>query len=151
MKEHINRLSQSIADYKKPVMETDTLEIKTKIEVWTTKKGSFLIKSSNELPLRGFVVSTDRRLKIEKKNFFAGEVNIEYEIDACTCTEGEIIKGEIDIISNGGELTIPYEIEVEEKSLKTETGKIKNLVHFANLVQFDYEEALRIFKSIIFR
>ena len=51
------------------------------------------------------------------------------------------------MVSNGGELSIPVKIKVESVSYTTSIGELKNLFHFANLVQMNYDEALNIFKS----
>ncbi len=147
MKELIDKLSLGIIEYTKPVMEVSVDEISLSMEAEKVHEGSFKIVSANELPLKGIIFSTDNRLTIENNQFIGIDNVINYKVNTAYVNGGEEIKGNINIISNGGEISIPFVINIVSVSADTTTGSVKNLFHFANLVQMSYDEAVKLFKS----
>ncbi len=51
------------------------------------------------------------------------------------------------LISSCGEYAIPYTVSVRRPQLQSSLGIIKNLFHFTNLAQTDWEEAVSLFYS----
>ncbi len=147
MKEFIERLSKGIIEYEKPVLELSESALELTLDMGEVRKGYFLIKSSNNIPLKCVVYSSSECLRILNNQFTGIEGKIEYEIDTTMVEVGESIHGYIDVVSNGGEASIKYDVKVESKSAETNIGKIKNMFHFANFVQTNYEEALGLFTS----
>lgn len=147
MKELIDKLSLGVIKYEKPVMEVSITEITIKMETEKLLRGNFEVISTNDKKLKGIIFSTDNRLTIENNNFIGKENIINYSINTKYVEKGEEIKGSINIVSNGGELSIPFNITVDSISAETTLGSIKNLFHFSNLVQMSYDEALKLFSS----
>lgn len=150
MKELIDKLSLGVIDYLRPIIEVSINQLELKMEAKKTHSGSFRIVSTNEKELKGIVFSTDNRVVIENNQFIGRENTIHYKINTDYTEQGEDIKGFINIVSNGGEVAIPYCICVDSVSAETTTGNVKNLFHFANLVQMSYDEALKLFSSPYF-
>lgn len=147
MKELIDKLSLGVIEYTKPVIEVSADEIILNIEAERVYEGSFKIISANEMPLKGIIYSTDNRLSIINGQFIGTDNTIRYKVDTKYSDISEEIKGNINIISNGGELSIPFTVSVVATGADTTQGIIKNLFHFANLVQTSYDEAVKLFKS----
>lgn len=104
----------------------------------------------NDKTIKGVVYSTHEKFRIINNTFLGKEIAIKYEIDTFGMFENEEIAGNINIVSNGGEAAIPFKINIKPMCIETTIGEVKNLFHFANLVQTSYDEAISIFKSARF-
>lgn len=147
MKELIGKLSRGIIEYNLPEVEVSVTDIDKTIETGELYRGSFEIFGKNDNELKGIVYSTSEKFKIVNDQF-VGKVNrIEYIIDGKYCETGDVIEGRVNIVSNGGELFVPYRINVKEESIPSSLGEISNMFHFINLVKQEYDEALKMFLS----
>lgn len=145
MRGKINRLSKGIFDKNIPELEISKGLIEGTMKTDGVLSGSFVIKSAMEA---SGILYTDTGRIVLKENTFAGKsAEIHYEIHSTGVLPGEKIKGRIWIISDGGEFTLPCEVQVEAPFALTSMGKIRNTFHFTNLVRNHYEEARRLFQS----
>ncbi len=151
MKDIINKLSEGIVDYDVPILEASVYSIDLSIEAGSVFDGEFEIASLNNIEMKGIIYSTHESFVIVNNNFVSAREVIHYKINASNCNESDHIKGLINIVSNGGEYSIKYNIKIEANSLKTSEGRMKNLFHFANFVQLNYEEAIKVFFSEEFK
>lgn len=149
MKELIDKLARGKIEYELPVLEASVHEIDTILSSEKLTEGSFEVYSSNNRMLKGMVYTTHEFVHIndEDRVFTGVSKNIRYYIDAEYLNEGDVIDGYINVVTNGGELAIPFKFAIECPSINSSIGEIKNLFHFANLVQMNYDEALSLFKS----
>lgn len=147
MKELIEKLSLGTTEYTKPEMEVNVEEISIRLETEKTYTGSFKVYSTNGKKLKGIVFSTDGRLTIENNQFIGMENIITYKVCTDYINKDEKITGFINVVSNGGEVSVPFTISVDAISAETTIGRIINLFQFANLVQASYDEALKLFIS----
>ena len=147
MKELIEKLARGVIEYDVPVLEVSVSEIDKKVHSEKAFRSSFTVFSSNDAMLKGFVYSTNEYIVIEDKTFSGKSQEIHFSVATEYINDGDEVTGEINIVSNGGEVVIPVNIKVESVSYTTSIGELKNLFHFANLVQMNYDEALTIFKT----
>lgn len=131
--------------------QSGCLEISCQTIEFNVKPGeviedSFTIHAANQFA-QGKVYSSDTRIRLYETEFKGEETEIGYCFDGTTVEAGSNIKGEIVIISNCGEYTIPYHIEVQKLQLQCSLGNVKNLFHFTNLAQTNWEEAVALFYS----
>lgn len=150
MKELIDKLALGIIEYDLPVLEASVSEIERTLSSEKVYEDSFTVYSSNNIPLKGFVYATNENINIIDKQFVGKSYVIKYSVDTEYINEGDTVKCDINVVSNGGELIIPVKFKVGSASIVSSIGEIKNLFHFANLVQTNYEEALAIFKTPAF-
>lgn len=113
------------------------------------RKGYFEIRNliPTHSPMTGFVYSTNIRMDIVTKEFKGDQVVIEYTFDSTGLEEGDVVSGEIIVVTDRGEFQLKYEAVMERASLYSSMGHIKNLFHFANLAQTNWEEAVQLFYS----
>lgn len=109
-------------------------------------EGSFYIYADWSLA-EGRIYSSDTRMRLSDVEFRGKESEIGYCFDALAAEAGNTIKGEFDIISNCKEYTIPYKINVQKPQLVSSIGNIKNMFHFTNLAQTNWNEAVKLFYS----
>ncbi|MGN0377139.1 MAG: DUF5717 family protein [Suilimivivens sp.] len=114
-------------------------------------EGSFFIYGSENKLTEGRVSSNRLRMKCLTENFTGTKEEIFYRFDASDMEEGENVKGEFCIISNQGEYSIPFEVNVIASAIESSLGSIKNLFHFTNLAKTSFTEAVNLFYSPKFK
>lgn len=109
--------------------------------------GVFSVQANEKQEIMGFVLSNQNRMTCNPAYFDTHRVEIEYCFDARGMEEGEVLQGEIEIVTSQGEYYLPYVVTVEYFKMGSSMGDIKNLFHFANLAKCSWEEALGLFYS----
>lgn len=151
MKELIGKLSRGVIEYSSPSVEVSVTEIDKEIKYGQTVNGAFSVFCENESELKGIVYSTSPRVVLENGNFIGRDTLIKYEVDTSGCENEDIITGFFNIVTSGGEVTIPYCFKVRHALESEAVGEIKDLFQFTNLVKTDYEQAVPFFKNDRFK
>lgn len=110
-------------------------------------RGSFTIKSTNQVNVRGLVYVTSRRITIEENGFDGLNNTIRFTYDGSGLHPGDTETGTFDIVCNAGEYSLRFAAFVEKPFVMTSYGKVQSLKNFAHLAMADYMEAHRLFKS----
>ncbi len=145
MRTKISKLAKGIFDKTTPELTVSVEIIQILLPTGGMTLGSFSLDSQNGIDARGLLYSDSAYLILKESSFIGKHAVIHYEVQVEGVKPGKQLKGAIQIVSDAGELALPYEITVEEKYLDSSMGKIKNLFHFTNLVKNHYEEALHLF------
>lgn len=112
MQENINRLSQGQIEYDSPELSVSPDNIRLTVASNQTVSGAIDIVASESVS--GFVISDNPRMKLESDEVYGAEDKVNYTFDATGYEAGEIIKGSICIVCNGGERAVPYAVTVTE-------------------------------------
>lgn len=147
MKEKIERFSKGEFEYELPLICLSEEEIKLTIEAGKMAEGSFTVSNSASRPMKGLVYSTDRLMVPQNTSFYNAANTIHYQFNAASLKAGQEIHGEFNIVSDCGEISIPFEVQVESCFCMSSLGKIKDLFQFTNLARMDWSEAKRVFRS----
>ncbi|MBQ3544953.1 MAG: hypothetical protein IJA34_08220 [Lachnospiraceae bacterium] len=151
MKELIGKLSHGIIENNIAELEVSVTSIEESIEAGTVFRGKFEIFNKNEGELKGIIYSSNEYLRILNDQFVGKNSKIEYEVNTKYMEPGDIISGKINIVSNGGEVFIPFMINIIAESIPSSIGNISNIFHFLNLVKQEYDEAVKMFLSPDFK
>lgn len=147
MKEKIERFARGEFEYDLPALKLSLEEIVINVEAGKQYEGSFTIGNSANRVMKGLLYSSSRLLTFNQTAFAGKEINIIYRFDATYLKPSDIIQGKVVIISDCGEITVPFTAHVEASAISTSIGKIKNLSEFANLARMDWTEAKKVFRS----
>lgn len=147
MRKRIRAMAQGRFEYKEMEIKVSEERIERMAKKGELVKGSFVLESLDERRVKGLVYTTDRRMVCDDVQFHGRKVRIQYMFNTMGMEEGDTSKGEIYIESNAGELIVPYVISVQNHVVSSSIGKIRDLFHFANLAQKDFQEAYRLFCS----
>ena len=147
MRTKIGKLAKGIFDKTTPELTISVETIQMLLPAEGTALGNFSIDSQNGIDARGLLYSDSAYLVLKESSFIGTHAVIHYEVQAKGVKPGKQLNGAVQIVSDAGEITVPYEILVEEPYLDSSMGKIKNMFHFTNLVKNHYEEALNLFFS----
>ena len=147
MKEKILMLSKGDFDDNKPEIEISEKEILLEVECGSSVNGLVTIRSTNGCEIRAMIYSTQPWMHCDKQSFIGLEEKIGYTLETGTFEAGEILKGAFTIVSNAGEIRIPYEVRICAPFCESTAGVISEMDQFAQLAREDWQEALRIFRS----
>lgn len=147
MNENVTNLAAGVFSYEKPrlIMQESRIEIDAR--PGTEVGGAFSFDAAKGHTTSGFIFSTSTRLRLNISEFQGTSIHVNYFFDGTGMEEGDIIKGDICIISDCGEYTIPFVAVRKRQPILSSQGPIKNLFHFANLALEDFEEAYNVFYS----
>lgn len=127
-------------------LEFSCLNIELNTEPGEIVEDSFVIHAADKYA-EGKLYSTDTRIRLYETSFSGMETQVGYCFDGTFAEAGSSIRGEIVIISNRGEYVIPFSIRVQKPQFQSSLGNIRNLFHFTNLAQTNWEEAVALFYS----
>lgn len=146
MKERINRLAKGIIDSEQPKMTWSPEKIDETLRMNTLMQRNLWIGSENGLSVKGFVYSSNLRVRIPgDNNSFGGlRCRIVYEVDTSFLTAGDTITGSFYLVTNCGEEEIPYEFHVEVADAGKTLGDLKTAEDFLRVAENDMETALRL-------
>ena len=119
-------------------MEFDQEEVRT---------GSFTIEGEGGMPVNGFIYTSESRMKCTQETFRGVSSEIHYTFSSVGMEVGDTCKGKFIILSDKGEYSIPYEVNMEANYMYSSMGQIKNLFHFTNLARSNWSEAVSLYYS----
>ena len=147
MREIVDRLVNGFFEYENRKLTISESKIELSLHVDEIYRGSFHVTSVDGVLLKGYLYTSDVRMQLSAKQFEDADTEIFYEYSAVGLTEGDVQKGDIYIVSDSGEYYLPFVIGIDHQAIEGTQGAVKNLFHFANLAQSDWEEAVNLFYS----
>ncbi|MBQ4536474.1 MAG: hypothetical protein II994_02510 [Lachnospiraceae bacterium] len=150
MQEIINRILDGNFDYENVSLDFSCTKIELTLLKESAYEGSFTIHSAPGVLTSGYVVSTDLRMECLTPTFSGNNAEITYCFHGEQSRAGDVVKGAFHVISNHGEYYLPFEITIENGTMETSVGSVKNLFHFANLAKTNWQEAVNVFYSLEF-
>ena len=124
---------------------------KISIEAGTVYEGSFIVESANEFPIKGMVYDSRYLLRFENHNFISRRHEVTYSFDATCLEAGQNYRGHINVITDGGEFRLPYDISIVRPCVKYHDEKIDDLFKFASLAERNWGDAARLFVNDDFK
>jgi hypothetical protein len=134
----------------KPIVKVSVDNIQIITQVGTVTTGYFKVENIAGGRLRGRIFTSIPKLEIKETIFEDNSVEIEYMYLNTFITKEEHIEDVIEIVTNGGNVSIPIDIIVHEKSIDTVQGKIKDISQFAEYAKHNWDKAVDIFGEVSF-
>ncbi|MDO5574271.1 MAG: DUF5717 family protein [bacterium] len=147
MREIVDQLVNGFFEYENRKLTISESKIETSLHADEIYRGSFHITNVDGVLIKGYLYSSDARMHLVTKEFEDADTEIMYEYSAVGLSEGDVQKGDIYIVSDSGEYYLPFVISIDHHPVSGTQGIIRNLFHFANLAQSDWEEAVNLFYS----
>ena len=145
--EIVDKLLNGFFDYESGKLSFSVSRIEETIPAGEIYEGSFTIESIDESPASGNVYTSSMRLVCRIDSFEAKSVDVTFLFDSTGLEPGDIVKGDVQIVSDKGEYYIPFAFSIVRSIVKSSMGSIKNLFHFTNQAQMSWEEAVSLFYS----
>lgn len=147
MKQVLKRLKEGIYEYAEGTVEFSVPKISITGKKNEKLTGQITIWGNTKEEFCAYLYSSHYRMELEQEKITGQENVLSYVCDTYGMEEGDLIKGEITLISNAGQFLLPFEVVVAEELFQSSLGAVKNLFHFANLAKTNWNEAVSFFYS----
>ncbi len=145
MKEKINQYAKGIFEYSRPKLCLLPEMLEFSVAAGEAYEGSFVVKNKESSVMKG-MISTDCHYMLLKQDAFHGEKNeISFVFQAQHLSPGEVIKGNICIVTDCGSKLLPFSVSLHAPFFESSNGPIRDLAQFAELAQEKLQEAIGIF------
>lgn len=144
MKEEVNLIKQVNSDTT-PIVSLSITNLDIEVEEGKVYKDSFFIESENKVPIEGYVCTTSDKMVTEVERLEGVRQEIPFYFKGKLATAESSFEGEIVLITNGGEYTIPYSVQVTHKFIETSQGRISTMEEFVDIYKNNRKEALDLF------
>ncbi|MBR0146445.1 MAG: hypothetical protein IJM25_07285 [Eubacterium sp.] len=135
----------------RPDVQISKQNFKLNIEAGTVYEGAFTVESRNRFPIKGMVYDSRYLLRFENHSFISRRFEVRYSFDATCLEAGQNFRGHINVITDGGEFRLPYDISIVPPCVTSGSERIDDLFKFAALAERNWAEATRLFMSDDFR
>ena len=151
MKAIVEQYAKGEFRVERPLVDISQECFKLNIEAGTTYEGSFIVESKNDVPIKGMVYDSRYLLRFESHSFVSRRFEVRFSFNATCLEAGQTFRGHINVITDGGEKRIPYDISIVMPYVKYRDDKIDDLFKFAALAERSWKEAVRLFTTGEFR
>lgn len=147
MKEKVERLAKGNFAYAEPELLVSEDSLNISVTAGETFCGNFSVYNRDLSVMKGVLYSSCEIFTLEDKQFIGAENEIRYTVHAEFAKAGENFRGEVTIISECGEIRLPFEIHITQACCLSSEGEIRDMFQFAGLSQSDWNEAKAVFTS----
>lgn len=147
MKDKIERLAKGIFEYEQPELLLSEEMLSISVSAGEVFCGKFSVCNREMTLMKGVLYSSCELLVLNETQFVGRENEITYTVHAEYAKAGEVYKGSIAIVSECGEVKLPFVVRITPVCCMSSEGEIRDLFQFASLAQSNWEEAKRIFCS----
>lgn len=145
MKDKVERLAKGIFEYEQPAIVLSEEVISVEVSAGTVFCGKFSVRNRDMRVMKGVLYSSDEVLELNERQFVGADNEISYTVHGEYATPGEVQKGIITIVSEFGEVLLPFTVKIIPVACNSLAGEIRDLFQFAGLAQSDWFEAKRLF------
>lgn len=151
MRDKIRQFANGQFHKKSPKISISPERLSIQMEQEKDYHGSFLVTSTNDIEMKGFLQITNPVLRLETMELHGRSQQVDFYIRKEEYMPYEEQEGEIQILTNGGEFFLPFTIGVRgDDAVSSELGTIQDLYQFANMAKVNQDKALEIFCSPYF-
>ncbi len=151
LKEKIKQLAGGCFEYESPALLLSEEELIITVDAGGCYEGTLTVSNTLRTKITGQIYTSSTFFHIKEKELHGENPTITYTVEAKNLAPGDVIRGFLDIVSDSGEVKVPYIITAEPPFLNSSLGKIKDFFHFTNLAKSDWGEAVKLFKAEEFR
>ncbi len=144
MKEKVMALAQGKFTYEQPQLRLSTEKLELTVTEGGEVSASFRVWNAAGTRLKGFGATEDFHLDFFPV-FDGRENDVTVKVFAGQKKAGETWTGELSLITDCGEYTLPYEVRVVERVLEGVRGEVKNYEEFVEYAKEDFEAAVALF------
>jgi hypothetical protein len=139
LKKKIEELLSGKFEYEQPQLLFSQDKITATLKAGETTRGSVYIGTEDDVKIRGYITSSDRRFVPGIDTFASTSVCLPYGIDAQGLNPGDAFKGWLCFTTNIGEYKLPFEVQIEKEEFPIDPAG------FREVAKRDFREAHRLF------
>ena len=145
MKDKVERLAKGIFEYEQPELLISEEMISAEVPAGEVFCGKFSVRNRDMRVMKGVLYSSDEVFELKERQFIGADNEINYTVHGEHSAPGEVYKGTVTIVSEFGEVLLPFVVKVVPVVCSSSEGEIRDLFQFAGLAQSNWFEAKRIF------
>jgi len=115
MEDNLKRLAQGVVEYEKPGLLIEPENLAIEMYSGETCEGVIELSVQGSRSISGHIVSCNPRMKVKNTDFSGNTDTIRYSFDASGFEAGDVLKGELTLISDAGEHTVPYTVVILQR------------------------------------
>lgn len=144
MREKVMSLAQGRFTYEQPEIVCSTDCLRLEVVEGGEAASSFVVSNSAGTKIKGF--GAVDHFNLEFLPVFDGKENeITAKVYAANKKAGEVMTGDLCIVTDCGEYMLPYEVRVLPRCLRSSDGEIHSYEEFVELARENFDEAVTIF------
>ena len=147
----IDRCADGFFDYDCGKLLFSTARIEADMPEGQLFEGSFALSSEDGRDFTAVIYTSSMRL-VCRNDHVEDEpsATIHYVFDSTGLESGDVVKGDIQVVSNAGEYYLPFVFSISYGIVRGSLGNVRNLFHFTNQAQINWNEAVDLFYSPVF-
>ena len=115
MRRRLEQLLSETFEYERPVPVLSCDSIRLEVKEGTAAGGVFSVSHPQERRIRGFVYSSNPRMKAEPEEFYSSSATIRFRVDTTGLEAGGLTEGVFTLSTDLGELHVPCQVLVKSK------------------------------------
>ena len=147
MRKVIEKLADGIFEYETDKLVFSVAKIEESMPAGEISEGTFDISSENHEIFTANIYTSDMRLVCRNDRIEGETDTVHYVFDSTGLEAGDVVKGDIRVVSSAGEYYLPFVFSITYGIIESSLGNVKNLFHFANQAQTNWDEAVELFYS----
>ena len=147
----VDRCLDGFFDYDCGKLLFSTAKIEADMPQGQLFEGDFVLSSEDGRDFTAIIYTSSMRLVCRNDHVNEeSEAKIHYVFDSTGLEAGDVIKGDIQIVSDAGEYYLPFVFSISYGIVQSSLGNVRNLFHFTNQAQVNWSEAVDLFYSPVF-
>ncbi len=147
MKASVEQYAKGDFHFERPEILVSEQKLQLKIEAGTVYDGILKLGNVQDEKMKVMVYDDRYLFTFDHHIFVERRCEITYHFDGRKFEQGKTIRGNLNVITDGGEFVVPYMIEIVAPFVDTSFGPVKDMFQFAALAERSWTEALRVFES----
>lgn len=145
MKDKVERLAKGNFEYEQPAIVISEETISVEVPAGEVFCGKFSVRNREMRVMKGVLYSSDEVMELNERQFIGADNEISYTVHGEYAAPGEVHKGTVTIVSEFGEVLLPFTVKIIPVACNSSEGEIRDLFQFVGLAQSDWFEAKRLF------
>lgn len=145
MNEKIGQLAKEKFEYQMPRLCIEPEKLLIRTEAGKAYEGNIRISNSEGRRMKGVIYADNLLFTMSKEQFVGEELTIPFVFHAEGAKAGENYEGKLVFVTDAGEESLPYEVQVRYPTLLAGEEHIRDLFQFASLAKADPDTAESLF------
>ncbi len=140
-------LPKETTEYLEETLECSPRELELVALAGKKVEGGLFLRASSGRRIQVFLYSTHYRMQPQVGFAKGEEINVTCRFDASGLSAGQQVRGQLVLLTDAGQLQVPFSVEITDSYEDEQLGSIRNLFHFTNLASSNWQTALQLFYS----
>lgn len=147
MKAAVEQYAKGDFQFDRPGILISEQKLDLRIEAGTVYHGVLALTNVQDARMKVMVYDDRYLFTFDRHIFVERKCELHYHFDGSHYEQGKTIRGNLNVITDGGEFVVPYTVEIVAPYVETSLGPVNDMFQFTSLAEQSWGEALRVFES----